>query len=60
MSVMKDHAKSVAAGMEDFAKDTAKIHAQCVKCHNDRSPTMKEFKFDEQWAKIAHPTPKAP
>jgi hypothetical protein len=58
MSVMKDHAKSVAAGMTDYGHDKAKIEAQCVKCHNSRSPTMKEFKFEEQWAKIAHPTPK--
>jgi hypothetical protein len=58
MSVMKDHAKAVAAGMTDL-KDKAKIEAQCVKCHNSRSPTMKEFKFEEQLAKIAHPKPKA-
>jgi hypothetical protein len=58
MSVMKDHAKSVAAGMTDYGHDMTKIQAQCVKCHNSRSPTMKEFKFEEQWAKIKHPTPK--
>lgn len=60
MSVMKDRAKSLAAGLSVYGHDKAKIEAQCVKCHNSRSPTMKEFKFDEQWAKIAHPTPKAP
>lgn len=59
LSVMKDYAKSVAGGMQDFAKDPEKIRALCIKCHNDRSPTMKEFKFDEQWAKVAHPRPKA-
>jgi hypothetical protein len=59
MSVMKDRGKSVAAGMQDFGSDAAKIKAQCVKCHNDRSPTMKAFDFDELWAKVAHPRPKA-
>jgi len=58
MSVMRDHAKSVAGGLTDYAKDKAKIQAGCVKCHNDRSPTMKAFNFEEQLAKIAHPTPK--
>jgi hypothetical protein len=59
MSVMKVYGTSVAAGMSDFGKDAAKIKAQCVKCHNDRSPTMKAFNFEEQWAKVAHPRPKA-
>lgn len=58
MSVMKDHAKSVAAGMADFT-DKAAIRTTCVKCHNEKSPTMKEFNFEEQLAKIAHPKPKA-
>jgi len=58
LAVMKDYAKSVAGGMQDFGKDPAKIKAQCIKCHNDRSPTAKEFNFDEQWAKVAHPRPK--
>jgi len=59
MTVMKDYGKAVAAGMQDFGKDPEKIKAQCVKCHNDRSPTMKAFNFEEQWAKVAHPRPKA-
>ena len=29
----------------------------CVGCHNEESPTYKEFKFDEMWAKIAHAKP---
>jgi hypothetical protein len=29
----------------------------CVACHNAESPTFKEFKFTEYYAKIAHPTP---
>jgi hypothetical protein len=30
---------------------------RCVECHNEESPTYKEFKYDEFWAKIAHPVP---
>ncbi len=29
----------------------------CVQCHNERSPFFKGFKFDEFYAKIAHPVP---
>ena len=29
----------------------------CLKCHNKESPTFKEFDYDEQWKKIAHPKP---
>jgi excinuclease UvrABC ATPase subunit len=58
-AVMKDHAKSVAAGMTEYT-DKAAIEVQCKTCHNDKSPTAKAFNFEEQWAKIAHPTPKAP
>jgi len=30
----------------------------CKVCHNEKSPTYKEFKFDEKVKKIAHPNPK--
>jgi len=30
----------------------------CKKCHNENSPTYKEFKFEEFFKKIAHPVPK--
>jgi len=56
MKTMKDHAAAVAAGMTDF-KDEAVIEAQCKTCHNDKSPTFKEFDFKKMWAKIAHPIP---
>jgi hypothetical protein len=29
----------------------------CEKCHNAESPTHKDFKFDEMWAKIEHKLP---
>lgn len=57
MNVMKDKAKAFAAGMTEY-KDEAAIEKQCKTCHNEKSPTYKEFKFKEMLAKIAHPTPK--
>lgn len=30
----------------------------CTKCHNDKSPTFKEFDFDKRFKDIAHPRPK--
>lgn len=33
------------------------IEDRCKSCHNEKSPTYKEFVFDEFWAKIAHPIP---
>jgi hypothetical protein len=31
--------------------------ALCITCHNPKSPTYKEFKFEEAVKKIAHPVP---
>lgn len=56
--IMKDRAKSIAAGMTEF-KDAAAIEAKCKTCHNEKSPTFKGFKFEEYWGKIKHPVPKA-
>lgn len=56
MSVMKDKAKAVAAGLILY-KDDAAIEAKCKTCHNDKSPTFKGFNFKEMWAKIKHPVP---
>lgn len=30
----------------------------CKKCHNKKSPTFKEFKYEEKLKEIAHPRPK--
>jgi cytochrome c peroxidase len=54
--IMKDRAKSIAAGMREF-KDEKAIEAFCVTCHNEKSPTFKEFKFKEAWDAIKHPVP---
>ena len=51
MEVMKDQAKSVAAGMNVPNEDT------CKKCHNADSPSFKGFDFAAAKAKIAHPNP---
>lgn len=54
--VMKDHVKSVANGLTDY-KDEASIEKQCRTCHNEESPTFKEFDFNKRWKEIAHPIP---
>jgi cytochrome c peroxidase len=58
LAVMKDKAKSAAAGLRLY-KDNAEIENQCKTCHNEKSPAYKPFKFEELWAKIKHPVPKA-
>jgi hypothetical protein len=57
MTIMKDKAKAIAAGLIAFKDDAAK-EAFCKNCHNDKSPTFKEFKFKDSWAKIQHMMPK--
>jgi hypothetical protein len=56
LSVMKDKAKAVELGLRTFA-DPAAIEAFCRTCHNEKSPTVKEFNFEERWAKIKHMRP---
>jgi hypothetical protein len=57
MAIMKDKTKAIAAGLSEY-KDEASIEKKCLTCHNDKSPTHKEFKFKDMWAKIKHPLPK--
>ncbi|MDP3790932.1 MAG: cytochrome c family protein [Candidatus Omnitrophota bacterium] len=52
LSVMKDRAKAIAAGLIIPTKEL------CVKCHNPESPNYKEFNYDEYVKRIAHPRPK--
>jgi hypothetical protein len=58
LNTMKNKQKAIAAGMKEY-KDNTAIEAHCKTCHNEKSPSYKEFKFDEMWAKIKHPVPKA-
>ncbi len=53
MSIMKDRAKAVAAGLLIPTEKT------CLTCHNEKSPTYKPFKFAEMNKQIAHMIPKA-
>lgn len=43
--------KAAEYGLNMPTKDT------CVECHNDKSPTFKEFKWAADSTKIAHPIP---
>jgi hypothetical protein len=52
MSVMKDQAQSVAAGLVIPTEET------CTGCHNPENPTHPGFNYEEYLAKIAHPNPK--
>jgi hypothetical protein len=52
LSVMKDKAKAIAAGLVIPTKEL------CVKCHNAESPNFKGFDFEEYYAKITHPRAK--
>jgi hypothetical protein len=51
MSVMKDRAKAVAAGMVVPNEKT------CTACHNEKSPTFKGFDWDTYYPQIAHDNP---
>lgn len=50
-AIMKDQAKSIAAGM--IIPD----EKLCKKCHNAESPNFKGFDYKTYSAKIAHPNP---
>jgi hypothetical protein len=54
ITVMKSREKAIAAGLI-IGTDDPKL---CEKCHNPESPTYKEFKYKEAWAKIKHTVPK--
>ena len=57
ITVMKDQAKAVAAGLHIWKSD-AEIESLCKTCHNEKSPTNKAFDFKEMWPKIKHTVPK--
>jgi hypothetical protein len=51
MKTMKSRELSFAAGL------TIPDEKTCISCHNEKSPTFKEFKYAEFWAKIDHSYP---
>ena len=51
MKVMKDRAAAIAGGMLVPDEKT------CLGCHNEKSPTYKEFKYADAVKTIAHPNP---
>jgi hypothetical protein len=51
---MKDKQQAVDNGLILHADG----EAFCKTCHNPDSPSFKEFKYDEAWAKIKHEKPK--
>ncbi len=51
MKIMKNRDDAVKNGLMIPDEKT------CVNCHNPENPFHKEFKFDEFFKKIAHPTP---
>lgn len=53
-SIMKNKAEAIKNGMNAYADG---IEKQCLTCHNDKSPTFKEFKFTEMWEQIKHKKP---
>jgi nitrate/TMAO reductase-like tetraheme cytochrome c subunit len=58
IGIMKDHEKSVAAGLADLSPDNGGAEKLCETCHNKKSPNFKSFDFKKMWAEIAHPVPK--
>ncbi len=53
----KLHIKDVEAAME-VGMMIPTDETMCKTCHNEESPTYKEFKYEEALAQIAHPNPK--
>ena len=56
-TIMKDREQSIANGMLAISVKDGSAEKQCRTCHNEESPTFKEFNFEEMWKKIAHPVP---
>jgi predicted CxxxxCH...CXXCH cytochrome family protein len=51
MNVMRDHAQSMANGLQMVTKET------CVKCHNEKNPTHPGFDYEAKLKLVAHPNP---
>lgn len=57
MSIMRDRAKAIEAGMTDILVENGTAEKQCLECHNEESPTYKPFDFKARWEEIKHPRP---
>ncbi len=55
--IMKDRDLAMENGMKPIFIKDGSAEKQCRECHNEKSPTFKEFNFTEYWEKIAHPVP---
>lgn len=55
--IMKDRELAIQNGLNPISVKDGSAEKLCRKCHNEESPTFKEFNFKERWEKIAHPVP---
>ena len=51
--VMKNRELAIEKGLIIYEK----AEELCIKCHNEESPSFKEFNFEERWAEIKHSIP---
>ena len=51
--VMKDRELAIEKGLIIYEKP----EELCIKCHNEESPSFKEFNFEERWKEIKHSIP---
>jgi hypothetical protein len=58
-SIMKSREESIKNGMAAILVSDGSAEKMCRTCHNEESPTYKEFVFKERWEKMAHPIPES-
>lgn len=56
IKVMKDREAAVAAGLVVWNNEE-ELKAGCITCHNEESPTYREFIFEEMYPQIKHDIP---
>lgn len=57
IKVMKSREESIKNGLAPILAADGTAEESCKTCHNENSPTYKEFNFTEAWEKIKHPKP---
>lgn len=55
--IMQDRALSIENGLNPILVEDGTAEKMCRTCHNEESPTFKEFDFQARWKEIAHPIP---